>query len=247
MNLKILIFEVKINTSKFELLKHLGGSTGADLYIDKKDNKKYVVKKGASIKQMYSEYIANKLYSKFGIKVPKSYIGKINNEPVFVSQFLEDSVPLGDTDISKLSNKLAKGFILDVILANWDVLGTNMNLDNVRYYNGDLYRVDLGGSMFYRAMGGFKSQFTDVPTEQDTLRKILDKVYGKLTDANIKEMINKLSHQFIVNNKVDIKLFIAYVKKIVYDKDNEMSNEEKEKLYKTIVKRTINLYKIFNS
>jgi hypothetical protein len=244
------INEAKIDTTDFEHLEFLGGSTGADLYKDSKGNK-WVVKRGNSIDQMWNEYTANKVYAKFGIDVPESYIGEIDGEKVFVMEYLEDSIPLGEIDdISDL--ELDKGFIFDVLTANWDVVGTTYNLDNIRIKDGKAYRVDLGGTLNYRAQGAPKGKlFGEIPTEQKTLRdpninRQTANIFKNISDDKIRDYIRDAMKSYVVDDVINHRAFLKDIYNVIFDEDNEMSNSDKSNLYRILSKRAVNIYNMFN-
>ena len=246
---KKILIEAKIDTSDFVYIKHLGGSTGADLYKDT-SGKKWVVKSGNNIGQMWNEYISNKIYSKYGINVPDAFIGEINGNKVFVMEYLENSKPLGDVNLSSVD--IDKGFLFDVLTANWDVVGTNYNLDNIRVKDGKAYRVDLGGTLSYRAQGEPKGRlFGETPNEYNTLRNPsinyrTSEIFKNITDEYIKNSIRDVMKDYIVNDKINHRKFIRDIYNIIFEEDNGMDYVEKKKLYKILIKRAFNMYEIFN-
>lgn len=147
---------------------HLGGSTGAALYQDPKTGKKYVLKQGASEGHIREEFLADLLYAKAGFAIPECRLYETPEGPVKVASYLENSQPLytayymaDATEKQRLRNEIAKGFMLDALLVNFDVIGLEM--DNVLVGNdGQVYRVDNGASFRYRAMGELKN---DTPNE----------------------------------------------------------------------------------
>ena len=95
------------------------------------------------------------------------------------------------------ADKLAKApgahqaFVLDAWLANWDVVGaTNDNMMVGK--DGSAVRIDVGGSLVYRAMGGAKGDdFGDTVPELETLKDHSKNgkaaaVFGSATDDSIK-------------------------------------------------------------
>lgn len=237
-----------IDVSNYSYVSHLGGSTGADLY-QAPDGSKWVFKKGAHANHMYNEYVSNKLYDKFGkalgLKVPQAFIGDFENDKdVFVMQYLDGSIPFADAPEDSKQD-LVKGFILDVLFANWDVLGTDYSLDNVRYWKGEFYRVDLGGSLLYRAMGGAKGgQFTDVPGEQTTLPRFND-IFSSIGEKQIKEQLKQLLQPYVQGNMFSIRGMLRELKSAIMDEDNMLSEQDKQQLYSKISRRCYELAKMF--
>ena len=168
----------------------LGGSTGAILKTDK-DGNKYVEKGGASPDHVKSEYIADKIYQAAGVPVAETSLHDTPSGPKKVSKFV-DGTPLGDLEGKAKEdaiNDLKKNFVMDAVLANWDVVG--LNQDNVLVdKSGKAHRIDNGGSLDFRAMGKMKD-FGPVATEIDSMRTSPQgkPVFGSLTDGEIANQV----------------------------------------------------------
>lgn len=138
--------------SKLKVLKRVGGSTGAQLVEDAKGNQ-YIMKKGSNTNNEHvkSEYYATQLYGIAGLKVPDMELYDDNGEAVLLSKFIPGvHAPSGTKDIELMS----KGFAVDCLLANWDVYQNDNCLIDA---SGNVYRVDNGGSLDFRAQGSKKS------------------------------------------------------------------------------------------
>ena len=256
---KNVLNEARIDTSNFMRQKFLGGSTGAYLYLDKHTGEHWVVKKGANVQHMYNEYLSNKIYSKYGLNTPESYIGQIDGEEVLVTKYLKDSVPLRTAIDSgrhlNIANEVGKGILLDIILANWDVVGTNHDMDNVRVTpDGTVWRVDTGGSTIYRAQGKEKGNaFGDMPSEHNTFRDknsgtYASEIFSKITNDEISQKIKEEAKRYIINgDQVSHVRFLRDLRSAIYgDSDLNLSEENKQKVYRTLAKRVFNLYRIFS-
>lgn len=171
--------------SQLKIERKLGGSTGAMLATDP-NGKQWVIKHGASIQHLMSEYLHLELYRLFGIPVPRASIDQEVKEgttrymrPVMITEYidgktlaeLQDEADANPNSIASdryeiVLSRLRRDFAADVMLRNWDVLG--MSLDNVVVDNDTLtpYRIDVGGSGDYRAQGGRK----DSPDFENPLR-----------------------------------------------------------------------------
>lgn len=184
---------IKVNKADFpasvdELkVKHrLGGSTGADL-VEDSQGRLFVRKKGASADHLREEFRAEEAYRAAGVRVPESVIYETPGGPVKLSRYLDDAKPLSDLKGAAREKALAKlqeDFGTDAILGNWDVVG--MNLDNVMVDSaGNVWRIDVGGSMRYRAMGALKSQkqFSAAPIELFTMDGSLEVAPGVTSNA----------------------------------------------------------------
>lgn len=138
--------------STLKEIKTLGGSTGAKL-VEDNDGNQYVLKRGKNTNSDHvrAEYLSNQLYGVLGLRTPDYELYEDNGEAVLLSRFIQGThVPnSGDFD------KMAQGFIADVLLANWDVYQNDNCL--IKNANGAVYRVDNGGCLDYRAKGQKKN------------------------------------------------------------------------------------------
>lgn len=197
-----------ISGGEYKFLKNLGGSTGAKLV--EKDGKKYVAKKGASIEHIANEYTALRIYDELGVKVAKihDFIGE-----TLYTEYIEGS-HLADLPINDFVRKnIAKGFVVDCIMGNWDVVG--MGLDNIMFNNEDkdFYRIDVGGSMKYRAQGAEKDylDWNEEVKEIDTLRDPninpnTAKFFGHLTDQDIYDQLSLIRDKVTVDSMVNKRI-----------------------------------------
>lgn len=252
-----IINESRIDTAHFVHIKHLGGSTGADLYMDRNTGKEWVVKGGNSVGHMYNEYISNKLYNRYGINAPEAHIGIIDGREVLVTEFLKDSIPLA-TAVAEgkhlnVKSEVGRGFLVDVILANWDVVGTSMSMDNIRVTpDSKVWRVDTGGSLIYRAQGALKGKaFGDTPSEHNTLRDpnvgYAAKFFKDISDEDIKIRIKDEAKRYIVSgDQISHVKFLRELRTAVYDTHYDVPEETKQQIYRTLAKRVFSLYRLFN-
>jgi len=180
--------------SSLTRVKSLGGSTGAALMRDEAGNQ-YVVKGGNSPEHIRSEAAANAIYQAAGVRVPEFYLDEENpSSPKQVARFVE-AVPLAEASGSlrdKAVAELQKGFAVDALLANWDVIG--LEEDNVLVTSdGKAYRADNGGSLRYRAQGAAKPFGREVG-ELDTLRESDQgaPIFGDLTNDQVASQIRRV-------------------------------------------------------
>ena len=197
--------------NKIKYNSNLSGTTGARLYKNA-TGKKWVVKQSekgeGGPEQVKMESVVNDIYAALGILVPphKLYIMPfptiINPEYVVTSLVLEhiDGKLLKDAtpaEYEKAKKELQQGFIVDALLANWDVIG--LKFDNIiipTNKNLAAVRIDNGGSLIFRAQGG-KKEFTDIVNEINTMRNpdMAPQAYeffGDLTTKEINEQIETI-------------------------------------------------------
>lgn len=114
--------------------------------------------------QAFCEHIANFVYNRLGLLAPKSTVFFVNDTVYYASEFIDNLEKFSFSTISKkLSDKVIKGLVADMILSNWDVIG--IAFDNIALYNGSVIRLDNGGSLLFRAQGDRKlrSQLLSLP------------------------------------------------------------------------------------
>ncbi len=149
-----------------EVVKQLGGSTGAEL-VEDADGNRYVRKRGGSdggdaAGHLRNECAADNFYRAMGIDVPENRLYETDGGPVKLARFIDGGEDLGqwwgNASVGEREEMLAKlrpGFDLDVVTGNWDVVGKfadNVLIDK----DGTPWRIDNGGAFGYRAMGKLK-------------------------------------------------------------------------------------------
>ena len=184
----------------YKVIKKLGGSTGAVL-VEDKDGIKWVRKGGASKFHKQSEYLALELYKAMGVPVPNVKASKDYNYTSFV-----EGDSLGDWEknhgageVQKMWDTIATHFAADALLGNWDVIGLDKDNIIIDKISGVPVRVDVGGSLEYRAQGEKKKKedFGPKVKELTTLRdeKMNPQtaiVFGNLSDEKIVSQVSKL-------------------------------------------------------
>jgi SPP1 gp7 family putative phage head morphogenesis protein len=162
--------------NNLKVVKKLGGTTGAELVQDAEGNR-YVRKRGASAGHLREEVVADNLYRAAGLSVPECRMYETPTGPVKLARFVEGQTLadyLGTATAAQkkaVAAELRKGFAFDALMGNWDVLGTAN--DNVLVTKkGEVWRIDNGGSLRYRAQGSAKvgNQWDEHPTELWTMR-----------------------------------------------------------------------------
>jgi 8-oxo-dGTP pyrophosphatase MutT (NUDIX family)/predicted ABC-type ATPase len=163
-----------------------GGSTPGGIYATSNDSIKFLVKFQPSERAL-SEAFAAALYRAVGVWAPDVRVGKIAGaEWATISPWESDLSPNKSKLLNpdeNLANWLAATFLVDAWLANWDVIGqsydnlvfkqgvltgvpdTNLTADHNMFdpWDEKLARIDVGGSLTYRAQGAKKpeSEWTD--------------------------------------------------------------------------------------
>lgn len=142
----------------------LGGTTPGAQYKDKFGAVWYV-KEVKTNNHALNEVLAARLYALAGVKTPDLRLVK-SGDKLWVGSRVEKL--LGTASIA--TPEAARGFAADAWLANWDTVGKTG--DNLQIgENGAAVRVDVGGSLVFRAQGGSKaSLFTSEANEINSLR-----------------------------------------------------------------------------
>jgi ADP-ribose pyrophosphatase YjhB (NUDIX family) len=125
------------------------GSNPGGFFEDPAGNEWYVkVPKSTNIAK--NEVLAGKLYDAAGVRVPELKLVKSGGKTAIASRVVPGLANF--TDGSEHVDGVMDGFAVDAWLANWDVVGLlhdNLLADE----HGRAVRVDVGGSLIYRAQG----------------------------------------------------------------------------------------------
>ncbi|MBI5817450.1 MAG: minor capsid protein [Verrucomicrobia bacterium] len=174
-------------------VKDLGGSTGAELMQDT-GGKLYVMKRGNSAAHIRSESKADEMYRVLGVNVPDVKLYATPSGPVKLSAFVEGK-PLGEYlrtagDVEKnfILAKVRENFVADALLGNYDVAG--LSLDNILVGpRGEVWRIDNGGSLSFRAQGArkvFGNEVRELETMLDgKINPSASKVFSGITEKEI--------------------------------------------------------------
>jgi hypothetical protein len=156
-----------------EEVQSLGGSTGAMLVRDPVTGRQYVMKRGASADHVRRELVADETYRALGARVPAARIYETPGGPVKLAEFVEGKSlksfmrPDG-TFPDDILREVRESFAADALLGNRDVIG--LDYDNILVdAAGRAWRIDNGGSLDFRAQGGYKL-FDGYPLELWTMR-----------------------------------------------------------------------------
>ncbi|MEQ1761550.1 MAG: phage minor head protein [Pyrinomonadaceae bacterium] len=131
-----------------------GGSNPGGMYLGMDGVKRYV-KFYANEERGMVENIANAIYAKHGIAVPKSITFKRGGKTVFATEVVEGKTIQALGGINSVDKAVLEdafgGYMLDAFLANWDVVG--LSADNMIVSGGKVIRIDNGGTFIFRAQG----------------------------------------------------------------------------------------------
>jgi hypothetical protein len=159
--------------------------------------KRYYVKQQKSKEHARNEAMASALYREAGVDTPPVHVSEGSVDGLSGTLTASEIVPGAQKFDPKNAAHVAavrRGFAVDAWLGNWDVAGLSM--DNIIIgADGRPHRIDLGGSLEYRAQGSPKgAAFGDTVGEIDTLRNASKnpsaaKIFGGMSDE---EMIDAM-------------------------------------------------------
>lgn len=195
----------------FSKLPRLGGSSETFLYVDS-DGKKFFLKEERPGKagQLKSEVLADRIYNEMGFLAPVSVFHDVVDKATGsvrsckVSEYLEwqELGSVSGARREEAKKEIRKGFALDCLLANWDVVGASGDNILVSPDGKMVARIDNGSAFQYRAKGSLKNDFDFLTSpsvvEIDTMRNssratdVVKSVYGSLTDEEICAQIKAL-------------------------------------------------------
>ncbi|MDP9799354.1 hypothetical protein J2S43_007866 [Catenuloplanes nepalensis] len=188
----------QVESGDFSALTRVGPQAGSNEggLFEAADGSRWYVKSQRSEAHANNEALASALYREAGIDTPQVVRGRgtpgLSGEHHTASRLVADAV--SDLDSRLLDgayrSKVRDGFGVDAWLANWDTVG--LNFDNVvTGGDGKPWRIDLGGSLLFRARGDAKgAAFGDQVTEWTSLRDTASApqaalLFGQITRAEM--------------------------------------------------------------
>ena len=173
--------------SNLEKIGPKKGTVPGGIYQDKTTGHSYVVKEYKNPLQAGTEATTNHLYAAAGIPAAETHAVSMGGKIVGAGKMIPGITEGNQSNVSKVGSELAKGYGVDAMTANWDVVGQTH--DNIAIKNGIPIRIDNGGSLQFRAQGGSK----DFPGDKvHELKTLLDSsknpntsaIYNKEFDKN---------------------------------------------------------------
>lgn len=186
--------------------KTKGGTEGA-FYQDTATGQKWLVKFPGSEDAVRNEVLAGRLYQLAGIEAPELHAITIGGRPALASRIIDGILEVGGADLAKNASVL-DGFIADAWLANWDAVG--LNFDNIVLVGGRAVRIDVGGSLRYRALGGLKgdafgTRVTEIESLRDGTNAQARAVFGKMTADDLERSAERV----LAISDADIRATVA--------------------------------------
>lgn len=173
------------------------GSTEGGFFRDEETGIDYYLKTPKDEAIARNEVLAAKLYELAGVDVPELTLIQRNGKIQIASKVIPDVQKIVLPIDPAIYPGLYDDFAVDAWLANWDVVG--LEYDNLLVKGKKFYRIDVGGSLLYRAQGTPKG--SKFGTQVDELNSLLDaginpqsaKVFGNITQEAIAKSAQKVA------------------------------------------------------
>lgn len=182
------------------------GSNEGAVYQDTETGVRWMVKFQTE-DMARNEVLAGRLYNLAGVEAPELHSIKIGGRHAVASRMVDGIAEVDAATLAKTPSVL-EGFAVDAWLANWDVVG--LSFDNTVLLGGRALRIDVGGSLRYRAQGGLKGNaFGRSVGEIDSLRDGTNSqtrdVFGRMTPAEIERSVEKV----LAVSDADVRALVA--------------------------------------
>jgi predicted ABC-type ATPase len=152
-----------------------GGSNPGGIFEDEHGTRHYVKHPQVNPDQAKAEKVADDIYRALDIPAKESEVITRKGKLGLAGKMLPQARQMNREEINA-SPDVKKGYVADAFLGNWDVFG--LSHDNiVEAADKHHYRVDNGGTLFYRAQGKPKDFPHDRVDE-------LDSLIGKRSDGS---------------------------------------------------------------
>ena len=179
------------------------GSNEGGLFKDKHLETFHYVKWPNSEARAKMEALTALLYTHAGVPVPSVRHVNFKGKDAVVSDWIDEAAPMTLAEM-KQHKDVRSGFAVDAWLANWDVVG--LQADNVvRGPGHKAYRIDVGGSVLFRAQGKGKD-FPEKVAELETMRNPskapqASQVFGDLSAAELKASAQRV--EAVTDEQID--------------------------------------------
>ena len=197
-----------------------------------------------------SEIQASKLYNLAGFETPLIEPVTINGKiKGLASKYIPDLKEPAD------GKSISQGFAVDAWLANWD----SVLCGNTFVKDGKIYKIDNGGALNYRAMGGIKDNFGNVVEELVTLvdgrNPVSEWTYSSMTHQELISSFKKvcnISDNAIKNTVDNPKLAQTlierknYMKKVLIEMEKSPKQNETTAKYFSNITNKISMQGSFN-
>ncbi len=163
-----------IDGSQFTQYKSQKGSNSGGFYQSNTDpDERYYFKFPKSDEHIGNEILASKMYRALGVNVPELSEVNLNGRRGLASKIVDITEDKAAITGGKFKAEIEENFVVDAWMANWDAVGLSFDNLVVEKATGKILRVDVGGSLLYRAQGGLKGDVFGAEVKE--LKTLLDK------------------------------------------------------------------------
>lgn len=219
------------------------GTNRGGFYKGDDDTHRYI-KHYSDPSQAYCEKVTSTLYRDLNIGAPKTAVFKKDGGTSLASDIVDGFVNKNLGFDKKTANKILDGVAADILTANWDSVG--LEFDNIVITpDGEVFRIDNGGSLLFRAQAGRKPE------------KVLDGIpeFNGFSDSAINPAYSAVMHKAGYNSIADMgERFVEQVRNIARLRHKmgnwrnyvnsiapEMDNLDKERIIKMLDTRYVAL------
>lgn len=190
------MFTINGKQTQFEILHGTQGGSNTGYYvINKETGELFYAKEAAGGNKLQAEMAAAQLYAAAGIDVPEiSSFNASDGTNGILSKYVPDL-----NNLSKPHALANEGFGMDVLLNNWDVVGTGYDNILITADGKRVVRIDAGGSFDYHAKHSGSKPFGAIPTELITLldsniNSYAANIFGKMSRADMIKSLEKAAN-----------------------------------------------------
>lgn len=197
---------------EIENLKQTGAKQGTNeggFFVDKQDGSSVYVKFQDADHSM-NEWIAATLYHWFGVNIPKTTIVTDAGKTIGVASDVLPLKTITPEEFAQLDPAVRREFVkhlmIDAYLGNWDVVGNAPGYNLQQLPSGQVWRIDTGGALLFRAQGAPKGeQFGPKVAEFKTLQDKNPLVFKDISSADVDDAVMRILKvpQQQIDNLVD--------------------------------------------
>lgn len=192
---RVMHFVVEPESRGFEpIARSAGGTQGGSWFRDPSGEHWFGKNYGGNTDRVEVEHLANRIYRMFDVSAPETELAELGGQRTMMSKEIQGEPVKSPKEL--LATDAKNGFIIDAWLANWDVLGED--LDNMLVSGGKAHRIDNGGSTIYRAQGATKD-FAAPVREVETMRSrgnSAGRVFSSLTKEDLDRQLVDFARKY---------------------------------------------------
>lgn len=172
------------------------------------DGKK-VLLKGGSEHTLRADYVGSRLFEKMGIQAPKTDLLRTEEGLKLKMEYLDgwEDGPIMLPERLHNSEKIQKGFFVDLLLQQYDRTSWNM-----MFKENEVAFIDHGAGLHSRARGGYKGFLAEISLDDiafvlehpERPGKVVNEAYGALIEVESRESVDS-EGRTVVNKKLIIK------------------------------------------